>query len=264
MAVLDNATGIFRMRVPDGFVRPAFVGDLAIIESWLPDPSIVTDTLSMNWRITRREFERGRLRVWEDRVSATPIAYFWGTLDSTNSVLEVHPEYRRGGVARAIANYLIDVALASNSPLLEIDCPNDSAVNFWREMGFQVDETHSGPYFGHRGRRILTPIQQLPAGPTVAVNVRFLPQKAAFEDAIFTPIVEWSGLGVRTSPAMVVLPVQVAAFDLEDGENLAVELVLAGKCVYRGVAKYGEEYGVRRCENGFVIGTLIHQPERAA
>lgn len=252
------------MNVPNGFIRPAVVGDLPIIESWLPDPSIVTDTLSMNWRITRREFERGRLLVWEDRVSGGPIAYFWGGLESPNSALEVHPEHRRSGVARAIANYLIDVALASDCPLLEIDCPNDSAVNFWRQMGFQVEETRCGPYFRHRGRRILTPVQKLPDGPTVAVTVRFLPQEAAFEDADFTPFVQWNGLGVRSSPAMVVLPSQIAAFDLEDGQHLAVELVLAGRCIYRGVAKYGEEHGVRRCENGFVIGTLIHEPERAA
>jgi GNAT superfamily N-acetyltransferase len=252
------------MKIPDGFVRPAVVGDLAIIEGWLPDPSIVSDTLSMNWEITRRQFERGRLLVWEDRASGQPIAYFWGTLDSTNSVVEVHPEHRRRGVARAIVAYLIDDALASDRPLLEIDCPTDSAIQFWREMGFQVDETHCGPFLGHRGRRILTPIQQLPVGPTVAVTVRFLPEEAAFEDAIFLPFVEWSGFGVRTSPAMVVLPIQVAAFDLEDGQNLAVELVLAGRCIHRGLAKYGAKYGVRRCENGFVIGAMIHEPERAA
>ena len=247
------------MSVPNDDVRIATPSDIAAIETWLPAVGSV-DTLACNWPMALREFEKGQLLVWEDKVSAQPVAYFWGTLNSTDSVLEVHPHYRCRGVGRAFAEYLMGRSAASEEPLLEIECPTESSVHFWRALGFSVERTRRGGYSTHMGRRILALPQELPDGPRVQAAVRFLSEEATHGGGSTGRVLsEWSGAAVCTSPTRTVLPLKVACFNLDNDKDLAVEVTLRGHRVCLDKAKYSGEYGVRRCENGFMIGAITHE-----
>ena len=58
---------------PRGRVRPAQIGDIAAIEAWLPTEGNV-ETLAGGWRRSLRNFERGRMLVWEGELIRLPVA----------------------------------------------------------------------------------------------------------------------------------------------------------------------------------------------
>jgi GNAT superfamily N-acetyltransferase len=120
-----------------GFVRRATLSDIQIIEAWLPrDPAI--ESMAVNWKITLKVFQRDGMWVWEDGTTSEPVAYFWGSLTSTNSVLEVRPEFRRCGIGRAFMQFLIDEIKGPGEELLEIECAPPSSKAFWSAMGFEI------------------------------------------------------------------------------------------------------------------------------
>lgn len=120
-----------------GFVRKAADRDIPIIEAWLPRGQAI-ESMAVNWKTTLKVFHRVGMWVWEDGVTKEPVAYFWGSLASTNSVLEVRPEYRRCGIGRAFVQHLIDEMKGTGEELLEIECAPPSSKAFWHAMGFEI------------------------------------------------------------------------------------------------------------------------------
>lgn len=79
-------------------------------------------------------------RIWEDATTSKPVAYCWGSLNSHDSVLEVHAEYRGTGVGRAVAEFMIANSLAKRDPLLEIHISPDTAEEFWQRMAVAAQQ----------------------------------------------------------------------------------------------------------------------------
>lgn len=239
---------------PNGRVRPAQSGDIAAIEAWLPKESGV-DTLAGGWRRSLRNYERGRMLVWEDALTGLPVAYSWGALNSTDSALEVAPAYRRRGIGRALVEYLIDQSALTGEPLLEVECVTEASRAFWTSVGFVLEERDWLQYPACLARRGLTLWQPLPDGLPVPVRVTFLPDNARNGGAA-DALLAWSGNGVRAIDGRIVLPLKLACFDLEEDRSLMVEIVVDGTLVYMGKAKHGAICGVQPCENGYQLGSV--------
>lgn len=126
-------------------------------------------------------------------------------------------------------------------------------------MGFDV-RYHGCFLYGPPliGRQILSLPRELPEGPKTPVTVAFLPESAAYDDSIVTPLVKPALVGVRALSGDIALNKRVAYFDLDDGKDLVIEITIAGKRVYRGKAKHEEAkvIGVARCHKGFMVDTL--------
>jgi hypothetical protein len=193
--------------------------------------------------------------VWEDAGTHEPIAYFWGSLNSTSSILEVRPDRRGQGVGRAFANYLADQSLAKGELLLEVECAPESSASFWRSVGFDVARKDEKLI----GRRILALSQVMPEGPKIPVKIRFLPEAALYyNDNRCAPFAVHEIEGVFEPSGRIVLSEKVACFDMDEGYDLVVHLEVAGKEVYFEKAKRqtARSMGVIPCENGYSIAWL--------
>ena len=243
------------MNKPNGRVRQARDSDLPIIESWLPEPD-QGDTLAVNWGLTKRVYKEQGMLVWEDGTSQEPVAYCWGTLNSTNSILEIQPEMKRKGIGRAFVEHLLEQSRANGEPLLEIEAAPPSSEAFWVSMGF----VFAGDAEGRRiGRRILRLPQLLPDGPRVQVKVSFCNEAALYADAQRHPLLaEYVLVGAPDASGALVLSEKVACFDLVAGKDLVVRVEVDERTVYFDKAKYpeGKLLGITRCENGFSISAI--------
>lgn len=244
---------------PIGKVRSATGADMRFIKAWLPKDYSV-GTLAMNWNVTMKVFAKGKVSVWEDALSGRSVAYCWGSLNSHDSVLEVHPAYRRLGVGRAMAVFMIENSIAEGDPLLEIHISPDSAEPFWQEMGFQTYWDNGRCY----GRRIVEMPQQAVVGVRRAVTVKFLPESATWSrepnsEALASHHIE----GTEVSDGRIILDRAAAHYDLPDGDDLAIEVLVDGRSRYRGKAKYSEAnaIGLKRCRSGFMISEVISNTE---
>ena len=92
----------------------------------------------MNWKLTKKVFEKKGMWIWEDGNTRDPVAYFWGRLSSTDSILEVAPHRRGEGIGRAFVSYLITRQRRITQPLLEVYCAPESSAEFWKAMGFEL------------------------------------------------------------------------------------------------------------------------------
>jgi len=236
---------------PIGHVRPATAEDMAVIEEWLPKDRDI-GTLAANWGLTKRMFTDGLVHVWEAAANREPVAYCWGTLNSSDSILEVHPEFRGHGVGRAMALFMLERSIRDGEPLLEIQIAPESAEPFWKAMGFETFWRDGACY----GRRVLEFRRDLPVGVRAPVVITFFPEQAVWAVDV-APLARHKITGSLVD-GRVFLNQTVAHFDLDQGRDLVVEVTLDGQRRYRGKAKYegARVIGVRRCSNGFLINEI--------
>lgn len=233
---------------PKGFVRAAIDSDIPIIEAWLPTDNF-SDTLAINWECTKRVYQCEGMLVWEDEITKRPVAYFWGSLNTTNSILEIQPSRRGEGIGNAVVEHLLDRSRLAGEPLLEIEAAPTSSEPFWRAMGFSF----KGDIFKRTGRRILVVPQALPAGPRVAVKVSFFSELTVADDQVQSIAVHELD-GVRGADGVIRLSEKVACFDLYKGDLFA-RVEVDGVCRFFNKTKSpaGILRGFSRCMNGFVL-----------
>lgn len=247
------------MKKPNGGVRAARDSDIPIIEAWLPPDG---DTLAMNWNTTKRVYRQDGMLVWEDATSQEPVAYFWGTLNTTDSILEVHPRQKSKGIGRAFVEHLLELSRSNGEPLLEIEAAPPSSETFWVKMGFEFPGDKRAQRIG---RRMLNLPQPLPDGPRLEVRVSFFHETALYAVEQRHPaLAEYVLFGAHDVNGAIVLSEKVACFSLEGGRDLAVRVEVEGRTVYFDKAKYpeGKALGVTRCENGYAISAVtVRIPE---
>lgn len=80
-----------------------------------------------------------------------PVAYFWGSLLTGESVLEVRHDMRGRGIGACFVSFLLAEARATGATELKVECAPNTSASFWRKMGFDVARV------GHRfiGKRLL-------------------------------------------------------------------------------------------------------------
>lgn len=233
-----------------GYVRSAVDSDIPVIESWLKQYPDV-DSLAINWNTTLEIYTEKGMLVFEDAETKKAVAYFWGSLNSTSSILEVRADRRGNGIGQAFVSYLLKMAADAGEGLLRIDCAPASSEAFWRAMGFDIERDH----YHLLGKRILPIPRPLPphADP-VEVIVRFFLEQAAYKEAGVLALVEYRPVAVKDQNGTVWLNEKLAYFDPPE-QDLVIELTLNGKNVYRDKAKYkeAEALGVIKCDNGYAI-----------
>jgi GNAT superfamily N-acetyltransferase len=129
-------------------VRCAAEADIPLIEGWhrrYPN----AESLAVNWPTTLKVFRAKGMLVLEDLALSETIAYFWGSLATGESVLEVRYDYRRKGAGAYLVKHLVQQALSARQTNLLVECSPLSSQFFWRQMGFSVT-VEEGKWIGRR------------------------------------------------------------------------------------------------------------------
>lgn len=241
-----------RMTQSVGHIRAAVDSDIAVIEAWLKHQrKSGVKTLEMNWNLTLKVYRNEGMLIYEDASSQEAIAYFWGSLNSTDSILEVRADQRGRGVGTAFVEYLLRQALVDGEGLLCIDCGATESEDFWRKMEFDIEDV------GHQvlGKRILSIPRALPvSAEPVEVIIRFYPELASYKSEGVLTLAEFWPSAVRDQQGIVWLAEKISYFDLERGD-LVVEMILDGTPLCRGKAKHEQAraHGFFGCRNGYAI-----------
>jgi GNAT superfamily N-acetyltransferase len=123
-------------------VRWAVEDDIPIIEGWhqrYPH----AESLAVNWSTTLKVFRAQGMLVLEDVALSEPVAYFWGSLATGESVLEVRYDNRRKGAGAYLVEHLVEQARSERQPDLVVECSPLTSQFFWRQMGFTVTQEGS-------------------------------------------------------------------------------------------------------------------------
>ncbi|MDO8050077.1 hypothetical protein O3301_16525 [Janthinobacterium sp. SUN211] len=235
-----------------GRIRAAVDSDIAVIEAWLKrQRQSGVKTLEMNWNLTLKVYRNEGMLIYEDASSQEAIAYFWGSLSSTDSILEVRADQRGHGVGTAFVEYLLKQAHVDGEGLLCIDCGATESEDFWRKMKFDIEDV------GHQvlGKRILSIPRALPvSAEPVEVVIRFYPESASYKSDGVPPLAEFRPSAVQDQQGIVWLAEKISCFDLDRGD-LVVEAILDGTSLCRGKAKHEQArtLGFFSCCNGYAI-----------
>ncbi len=235
-------------------IRSAIESDIPVIEGWLWSQPREAESLKENWATTLSVFREEGMLVYENSASKEPIAYFWGSLHSTDSILEVRHNDRNQGIGRVMLNHLMSKAVEEGHGLLRVHCATVSSVNFFWAMGFQLEQ---GLYPAEHvlATKVLTIPRRLPvSGKSAEVIVRFFSQSASY-DKILPPLAVYRPVAKRTRAGRIWLAEKIACFDPQGSDHLMIELIVDGRPIYSGKATSlaAALHGVTKCENGYAI-----------
>lgn len=246
------------LRSTPGSIRTATDDDLPLILTWLKEQQSQDeeDTFLCNWNLTERAHEEGDLLVYIEAGSNAPVAYFWGSLNDTSSILEVKASHRRHGIGAHFVEHLIGLSHANNEPLLHIECAPESSVAFWTRMGFEVYSNRRLQWFG---TQILPMPRELPKdGMPIEVSIKFLDERSHYGDA--APISVHAPRAVQMPDGLIHLDRRIAEFcpsNFNTGRELFIEITVGGQAASTFVdkCKYSssEAVGVEACKNGYAI-----------
>lgn len=243
-----------------GIVRHANDRDMKSIEQWLLEAERAgVESLRPNWNLTQRVYaEEGDVRVYVEEGSGQPVAYCWGTLNTTDSILDVKPSHRGMGIGRSFVKLLLDESIAQREPLLLFTCAPESSEGFWVRMGFTTQRYDSQIW----ASRVLNIQNEVPeTGVPRDLFVRFMDDAGVYRAA--PALAEYALRGAEDEFGKIHLPQTVACFSPLGDSDLHVEIsvVLNDKLtlLHKGKCKYDEarELGIEECQNGFRI-TQIH------
>lgn len=248
------------MRKPiAGRVRAARNCDIPAIEAWLRNQPANAESLRVNWKTTLEVYRKHGMLVYECLASGEPAAYFWGSLNSTNSLLEVRHDLRGTGIGSAMVAALVESSENAGEGLLLIECAPSSSTSFWEGMGFAAEYDRGHTY----AKRILRIPRSIPSDTIPAdVTVRFLPTEADYGRDDLPALAEYRPAAGRDASGTILLGGRLASFlpgPYSDTGDLVVEVIVDGEQAYFGKAKHeeAEELGFERCLNGHAIERIL-------
>src|SRR5471032_2954679 len=102
-------------------VRWAVEDDIPVIEGW-HQRCPHAESLAVNWSTTLKVFRSKGMLVLEDLALSEPVAYFWGSLVTGESILEVRYDYRRKGAGAYLVEHLLEQARSARQANLLVEC----------------------------------------------------------------------------------------------------------------------------------------------
>lgn len=248
------------LRSPRGSIRASTEEDLTLILAWLKEQQAQgeEDTFLCNWNLTEEAHEEGDLLVYFESGSNAPVAYFWGSLNDTSSILEVKASHRRHGIGAHFVEHLVELSRANDEPLLHIECAPESSVDFWTRMGFQVRSNQR-----LQEQRFATQILPMPrdlpeGGLPIEVSIKFLDERSRSGDT--APLSLHAPRAVQMPDGLIHLDRRVAEFCpsyFNTGRDLFIEIAIAGQAgpTFVDKCKYpsSKAVGVEACKNGYAI-----------
>ncbi len=247
-----------RSRRTRSSIRRSTDEDLRAIHSWLVEEEArgVEGNFLCNWRLTEKAHREGRLLVFIDGSSRTPVAYQWGGL-VTPGILQVRLDMRGKGIGRKLVARCIADAYKHEECLLFIQCTPSSSIPFWQKMGFTLLGRPGGNNYAYR---VLEKKRALPTnGRLVHVAIKFYPESRKWDKAV-APYTTAVPIAAITPDGVIHLGERVFFFEdlYRNVQDVVVQVEVNGEVRFCDKARYEEAHqlGVRRCTNGFYIDAI--------
>ena len=236
-------------------IRQSTDADMEAIHTWLQEQQRagVHGTFLCNWRLTRESHDEGKLQVYVDPESQTPVAYQWGGL-LRPGILEVRHDLRGRGIGKEFVEHCLAQAAQAGEYILCIQCKPSTSIAFWRGMGFQLDDEGGRESYATRMARESL---ELPKdGDPVQVTLEWFPERRKWE-ASTLPVLAQAIEGRLLGGEVWLSERALCPGRIEDGDAV-LRVTVDGQEWYCDKAKYerAEELGVERCSNGYFIEVL--------
>ena len=204
-----------------------------LAERWASDVEIPERGFLCNWHLVRRSFSRDPNNVHVLVADGAAM----GFVDEMD-ILEVRPDQRGKGYGRRLAEFMLGRAFDQGYSVAEIEIAPESALPFWREMGFTADVTRQGGGGGIYAFKRFDRPYVLGNGPRVAYRVAFHPPDRDWDRAT-APFQVFDGHGERLADGRVQLQERAYCFDETTATSLdcVVRLELAGECLFEDKVK---------------------------
>lgn len=148
-------------------IAVATEADLRELERWLREEMDATgEGFHCNWDVIERCHRRGILEVF--CVNGAAVAFLCDA-DTGPAIIEVHPDHRRRGYARALMEKAIQNARARGNSVIEIEFAPPESAPVWERCGFTIRYGVRRNGFAIPGYKLLPRRIALPDGPNVAV-----------------------------------------------------------------------------------------------
>lgn len=234
-----------------GFIRYATHEDMDCIHEWLIDQNErgVHGTFLCNWSVILYIFQNHGIFVYIDKEHKVPVGYLTKNFD----ILEVKESERGKGIGRALVAHGLKTASDSNETFIRVECVPSSSISFWSHMGFEIFDEKYGLIEIEKEN----PMKE-DATP-VDVEISFYP-KCKKWDPDTRPVKTFTPEAMRAPDGGIDLRKRVSIFlglPIWD-EDPVVKIVVSGKILYEGKAKYDEAscLGLMRNKNSFYLDTI--------
>ncbi len=174
---------------------------------WNPEVEIPEPGFLCNWHLVRDSFSQDPTNVHV--LVADGVAV--GFVDKMD-ILEVRPDQRGKGYGRLLAAFMIRRAFDQGYSVAEIEVAPESALPFWRQMGFTIDPARQGGGGGIYAFKRFSRVHPLGDGPRVAYRIAFHPPSRDW-DRNTPPFQVFAGEGKRLAGGRVQLPERAYCFD---------------------------------------------------
>jgi GNAT superfamily N-acetyltransferase len=130
-------------------IRTSTTADLAFIESWLRCEYMREGSgqgFWCNFDLIRKGHQDGSLLVLAEPVSDHAMGLSLGQF----SIFEIHPNYRKRGLGRQLAEHIMRKADENGIIGLKIQCSPRSSIQFWQKLGFTIVRDEDSNVFAAR------------------------------------------------------------------------------------------------------------------
>lgn len=179
----------------------------ALANCWDPDVEIPERGFLCNWNILQRSFAREPLSVHVLIIDGSAVGFV-----NEMDILEVRPDLRAKGYGRRLAEFMLGRAFEQGYSVAEIEIAPESALSFWRQMGFTADLARQGDGGGIYAFKRFIRRHPLSGGPRVPYRVAFHPQDRDWDQAA-QPFEVFEGVGEVLPDGRVQLPERAYCFD---------------------------------------------------
>ena len=228
--------------------------DLMIeIETWLDEEEHAYNSGDLevrgfrcNWCSTKSRWAEGSDQVDVLVVDGKAIGFL-----SNMDILEIHPDHRRKGFGKLLADHMLARAFDDGYSMVEIEIAPESAESFWvDQMGFKPDHEDIRHRNGLYATKFLARTFPLGDGPRVSVEIAFYDEKSRYNQGM--PVTTWAGDGERHQNGEIQLPHRVHGYDPTLWNNIEnhIQIVVDGKELFFDRAKYGLAHGAAKDPGG--------------
>lgn len=227
-------------------ILPATDATIAEIEVWLDAEETVYQTaidvwerggwidnkpargFRCNWNSVKRSWRENSARVDILVVDGEAAGFLAGT-----DILEIRPDLRGKGHGRALAEFMVELAMKEGRSVLEIEIAPYTAEPFWRRMGFTEMPHRRGSGGGMYAYRVLPRRFVLRDGARVPFTVQFYTEHERYSNNS-APISRFSGFGERLADRSIQLPERAFCFVPESDQtgDSFVSIELDGEVIH--------------------------------
>jgi GNAT superfamily N-acetyltransferase len=205
-----------------------------------------------NCEVIRNAFDTPET-LWVIRRNGEAIAFQVG--EYAAEILSVRKDHRNCGLATSLLDASIERAKAADVNALSVQCASETALGFWKRMGFLNYRDPRQPE-NLMVRRVLSRAFDLPPSvPSVDVAIGFYPESAQYDrQRNVPPIAAHRVAGVRDLEGSIALERRVIGLidDEPDGRDLTIKIEVDGvkRCFCKAKHQAAKDAGVQHDSDG--------------